>query len=54
MENQNLLVGQLVRVLPPFEASFPGIYVIEAVSETGAFQIAGGIDFDPIYLEAVE
>lgn len=42
-----------VRVLPPFTEFYPGEYVIEAVSETGAFQICGGVDFDAIYLEPV-
>ena len=46
-------VGSLVRVKEPFAAHFPGEYVIEGISETGAFQICGGIDFDPIFLELV-
>ena len=49
-----LAVGTRVRVLPPFSDIFPGEYVIEAISETGAFQIAGGVDFDASHLEVVE
>lgn len=47
-------VGQRVRVLPPFADFYPGEHVIEAISNTGAYQIAGDIDFDPAFLEAVE
>lgn len=49
-----LNVGDIVRVLPPFDVAFPGTYVIESTNaETGAFRIADGRDFDPIYLEKV-
>lgn len=44
-------VGVLVRVRPPFNAAFPEVYTIEAQSETGAWQIAGGVDFAEEYLE---
>jgi len=46
-------VGQIVRVKAPFTELFPETYVIEGISVTGAFQIAGGIDFDAIFLELV-
>lgn len=46
-------VGDLVKVKEPFTLHFPDTYVIEVCSETGAYQIAGGIDFDPIFLELV-
>ena len=46
-------IGDTVRVLPPFNVSFPDTYVIEGVSEAGAWQICGGCDFDEIYLELV-
>jgi hypothetical protein len=46
-------VGSLVRVKAPFTEFFPGEYVVEAMSVTGAWQIAGGIDFDAVYLELV-
>jgi len=45
-------VGQLVRVLPPFDAAFPDAYPIEGFSPASV-QIAGGVDFDPVYLAAV-
>ena len=47
-----LQVGDSVRVLAPFNEAFPGTYVIESVNPlSGAFQIAGGCDFDAVYLE---
>lgn len=46
-------VGSLVRVKAPFNEFFPDEYVVESISVTGAFQIAGGIDFDVIFLEIV-
>ena len=48
-----LAVGIVVRVLPPFDAEYPGEYMVEARSATGAWQIAGGVDFAPEYLEAI-
>lgn len=54
MTEDTLKVGDTVRVLPPFDAGFPGLWVIEAVNpETGAFQIAGGIDFAADHLQKV-
>lgn len=47
-------VGSTVRVLPPFSEFFPDTYVVEEISETGAFKIAGGVDFDAAFLELVE
>jgi hypothetical protein len=49
-----LTIGSLVRVKEPFSFHFSDVYVIEAISATGAYQIAGGVDFDAIYLELVE
>lgn len=49
-----LEIGSAVRVKAPFSAVFPDVYFIEAISETGAYQIAGGFDFDAIHLELVE
>lgn len=47
-------VGDVVRVKPPFDVALPGEYVIEGQNpETGAWQIAGGIDFAEEHLEAV-
>lgn len=46
-------VGSVVRVKAPFSEFFPGEYVVEAISATGAFQICGGVDFDEIFLELV-
>lgn len=47
------VVGKRVRVRLPFSEFYPGVYEIEAISETGAYRICGGVDFDAIYLEAV-
>ena len=43
----------VVRVLPPFDFSYPDTYEVEEISETGAWKVAGGVDFDPSYLEQV-
>ena len=43
-------IGDIVRVLPPFDKEFPDAYVIEGVSEAGAFQICDGREFDEKYL----
>lgn len=48
-----LSIGVQVRVKPPFDAVLPGVYTIEAQSETGAWQIAGGIDFAAEFLEVI-
>jgi hypothetical protein len=42
-----------VRVLPPFHEAFPGEHLVEDISESGVWKIAGGCDFDPSYLEVV-
>jgi hypothetical protein len=45
-------VGDMVRVKPPFDVHFPGVYVVEGRNEeTGALQIMGGRDFDAVFLE---
>lgn len=46
-------VGSTVRVLPPFAEFWPGDWEVVAQSETGAWQIDGGVDFDEAYLEEV-
>jgi hypothetical protein len=41
--------------MPPFAEFFPGVWEIEGVNpDTGAYQIAGGIDFDAIHLSLAE
>lgn len=45
-------IGSFVRVKPPFEEFYPDVFQIDAISETGAFQI-NGVDFSPEYLEEV-
>ena len=51
-------VGQKVRVLPPFEESFPETYEITEVHQHEDGQVAYILGeagaFDPLYLEAVE
>jgi hypothetical protein len=48
-------VGDRVRVKAPFDELFPDVYTIDGVNpETGAFQICGDRDFDPVHLELVE
>lgn len=46
-------IGSTVRVLAPFAEFFPGVWTITGVSETGAWQIADGVDFAPEHLEEV-
>lgn len=49
-----LEIGDKVRVKPPFEELFPGVWEITGIdADTGALQINGGKDFDPIHLEKV-
>lgn len=46
-------IGSRVRLGPPFDVAFPGVYVIVGVSETGAWQIDidGTVsDFDETHL----
>lgn len=47
------VVGDIVRVLPPFNTAYPDEYVIEAIKEDGTCVICGDRDFDPIFLEKV-
>jgi hypothetical protein len=46
-----LQVGDIVRVLYPFNTAFPGAYPIEAIHENGVCVICEDRDFDPVYLE---
>ena len=45
-------VGSIVRVLPPFDAAFPGEYVVQAVNGATC-TLDGGSDFDSWYLDVV-
>jgi hypothetical protein len=48
-------IGDHVTVLPPFDQFFPGVWTITGTnSDTGALQIADGIDFDASYLAPAE
>lgn len=46
-------VGDLVKVLPPFDFVFPETYTIEYIKEDGTCGICGDRDFDPKYLQLV-
>jgi hypothetical protein len=46
-----LQVGDIVRVLYPFNTAFPGAYPIKAIHENGVCMICEDRDFDPVYLE---
>lgn len=46
-------VGDIVKVLPPFDGAFSGAYAIEDIKPDGTCVIAGDRDFDPIYLEKI-
>ena len=46
-------VGDSVKVLPPFDLTFPAVYAVEAVKPDGTCTIEGDRDFDPIYLEKI-
>lgn len=48
-----LSVGDIVRVLPPFDTAFPDEYVIEEIKPDGTCVICGDRDFDPIFLQKV-
>lgn len=49
-----MTIGSRVRILPPFAASFPGVYTIIAINEAnGAYTLDGIGDFDGSYLELV-
>jgi hypothetical protein len=48
-------IGDYVRVKPPFDAAWPGVWQIVSINpDTGAFQIDGGVDFAPEHLEHAE
>lgn len=50
-----LQAGSRVRVKEPFAQFFPGVWTITGINlDTGAFQIAEGIDFDASYLAPAE
>lgn len=46
--------GDRVTVGPPFDAAFPGEYIVEGVDETGACLIDGGRGFAEQFLVLVE
>ena len=46
-------LGSMVRVKPPFDSAWPGVWEVNGVSETGAWQINGGADFAEEHLEEV-
>lgn len=48
-----ITVGSKVKVKAPFDVAFPGEYIVESISETGAFRICGDRDFDAAWLELV-
>lgn len=41
-----IAIGSTVKVKPPFDDAFPGEWVVTGLSETGAWQIGDGVDFD--------
>lgn len=43
-------IGDRVTVGAPFSGFFPDVYTIQSVSDTGAFEIVGGVDFAPEHL----
>lgn len=45
-------IGSFVRVKAPFDEFYPDVFQIDAISETGAFQI-DGVDFAAEHLEEV-
>lgn len=48
-------IGDIVRVLPPFNVAFPDTYEISGIDpDTGSYQICGDRDFAEAYLEKVE
>jgi len=48
-----ITIGSRVKVKHPFDVAFPGEYIVEAISDTGAFRICGDRDFDASWLELV-
>ena len=54
MSESSLTVGDVVKVLPPFDSVFPDTYEIVGINiDTSAYQILDGRDFNSIYLEKV-
>ena len=49
-----LKIGDIVKVLYPFNYAFPDAYPVEAVKPDGTCVICGDRDFDPVYLELAE
>lgn len=50
----DIQVGDIVRVLAPFNVAFPDTYEVTGINEvTGALQILDGRDFDAVFLEKV-
>ena len=47
-------VGDIVRVLPPFQEAFPDTYLIEYINRDGVCGICEDRDFDPKFLEIVK
>lgn len=49
-------IGDMVKVLPPFSVSFPGLYEVLYVDEEHTFVLLDGIEsaFDFIYVEKKE
>lgn len=47
-------IGSIVRTKPPFDQAWPGEWVVVEQSETGAWQIGEGVDFDEQNLEEAE
>lgn len=45
--------GDAVRVLEPFNTSFPAVYPIDYIKPDGTCGICTDRDFDPKYLEKV-
>lgn len=47
-------IGDTVRILPPFNAAYPGTYTVIAHNvEASAYTLEGVGDFDAQYLEVV-
>lgn len=46
-------IGSKVRAKPPFDQAWPGVWTVNGQSETGAWQIDGGVDFEEQHLEEV-
>lgn len=48
-----LAVGDIVRVLPPFDLAFPDTYPVDDIKPDGTCVICGDRDFAPEFLERV-